>query len=73
MMDVKTKVAALLRGRPTKALIDDLVATNRVNDVNIPMVRGWLLDELERRDPEAFSAWIDGDAEDDGLYAAYGV
>lgn len=23
------------------------------------MVRGWVMDELERRDPEAFEAWLD--------------
>ncbi len=23
------------------------------------MVRGWIMDELEKRDPEAFGAWLD--------------
>lgn len=30
----------------------------------IAIVRGWLMDEIERRNPEAFNAWLDGDAKD---------
>jgi hypothetical protein len=26
------------------------------------MVRGWLMDELERRNFSAFDAWLEGDA-----------
>ena len=29
------------------------------NQEEIPMVRGWLMDELESRNQEAFDAWID--------------
>ena len=29
--------------------------------VELAITRGWLMDELERRDPEAFARWLDND------------
>jgi hypothetical protein len=43
-------------------LIEAFEATDSRNDAEIPTVRGWMMDEMERRNPEAFAAWIDGDA-----------
>lgn len=43
----------------------EMTTTN--SDHNIPAVRGWLMDEIERRFPEAFEKWLDGDAEDGAL------
>ena len=34
-------------------------------DTNIYTVRGWLMAELERRNPEAFDAWLDSETCDD--------
>ena len=31
------------------------------------MVRGWMMDEFERRNPEGFNAWMEGPAEDDDM------
>lgn len=42
------------------------LTTNNPNEY-IPVVRGWLMDELESRYPEAFDKWMDGDAEDADL------
>jgi hypothetical protein len=33
------------------------------------LMRGWLMDEIERRYPEAFNAWLDSDAYDGELRA----
>lgn len=38
-----------------------------MNDENIPTVRGWIMDEIEKRNPAAFDAWLEGDAEDASL------
>lgn len=43
----------------------EMTTTN--SDHNIPAVRGWLMDEIERRFPEAFEKWLDSDAEDGAL------
>lgn len=31
------------------------------------IIRGWLMDEIERRYPDAFNAWLDNDAYDGEL------
>lgn len=48
-------------------LLDEWELTSTVNDPEVYTVRGWLMDEFERRNPEAFNEWLDGDAEDDTL------
>ena len=53
----RMKVAA----RKTKDLIRDFILTGHISDPNIPTVRGWIMDELEKRDPEAYEAWLDDD------------
>ena len=62
-----TKAQEILRKRSTKELIRDFLATNLINDPDIYTVRGWIMDELERRDPEAYAAWIDGPGRDEDL------
>ena len=65
------KAATKLRSRSTRALITDFVLTGAVNDPYIPTVRGWIMDELESRNPEAFAAWLDSETDDDGLFAYF--
>lgn len=48
-------------------LLDEWELTSSVNSPEVYTVRGWLMDELESRNPEAFNEWLDGDAEDDTL------
>ena len=45
----------------TNEIIATFILTDTNNDPNIPTVRGWLMDELEARNPEAFAAWLDSD------------
>jgi len=53
------KAKLMISHRSTANLIDDFILTSAVDDANIPTVRGWIMDELESRNPEAFAAWID--------------
>ena len=48
-------------------LLDEWELTSSVNSPEVYTVRGWLMDEFERRNPEAFNEWLDGDAADDTL------
>jgi len=41
-------------------------------DRAVSMVRGWIMDELETRDPEAFGAWMD-DFDSPLPHSFYGV
>lgn len=56
-----------LKHYSTERLLDLWEMTTTNSDHNIPAVRGWLMDEIERRFPEAFEKWLDGDAEDSEL------
>lgn len=75
------KAAAILKTRTTKQLIDDLILTgaqmHATKDAekftNLATVRGWIMDELEEQNPEAFEKWIDAYDEDEDLRKYYGV
>ena len=56
-----------LQMRPLKDLIRDFILTGSIHDPHIPTVRGWIMDELERRNPEAYDAWLEGPARDEDL------
>lgn len=58
-MTATEKAKILIQGRSTENLIADFELTDVINDENIPTVRGWIMDELEKRNPEAFDKWID--------------
>lgn len=46
---------------PTDKLLDLWETTTYIDDPYIPTVRGWLMDEFEKRCPDAFAAWMDTD------------
>ena len=50
---------AIIKEKTTAQLIEIFIETGRVNNPYMPTVRGWIMDELEARDPEAFEAWLD--------------
>jgi hypothetical protein len=59
-MNAPTKANELLKNRSTDDLIVDFETTNdQTMTVELGMVRGWIMDELETRDPAAFDKWID--------------
>lgn len=53
------KARKLVAGRTTEQLITDFELTEKSKDPYIYIVRGWLMDELEKRDAAAFEKWID--------------
>lgn len=60
------KAAAVLKTMTTRQLIDTFIVSGIQieaghHDSNLYTVRGWLIDELERRDPDAFDAWMESD------------
>ena len=54
-------VSEKLKELTTSQLIEAFIMTGTNNDSNIPTVRGWIMDELERRNAEAFNAWLDSE------------
>lgn len=63
----------IIENMSTSQLIEVFVMTGSIENENVYTVRGWLMDELEKRNPEAFDAWLDSTAEDEGLKKYYGV
>lgn len=54
------KAKRMLAKRTMAQLIADWELTERMeNSPELFVTRGWLMDEFERRDPEAFDAWIE--------------
>lgn len=53
---------------PLLQLLDLWGKTTTNNSPYIYTVRGWLMEELEKREPDRFNKWMDADApEDDDL------
>ena len=55
-----SKLETLFAKMTTKGLVDAFVMTDGQHGDEIPTVRGWIMDELEKRHPAAFEAWMDG-------------
>lgn len=52
----------MLESRTTKSLCEMFEATNGENGNDLlqdAKVRGWIMDELEKRDAEAYDRWMD--------------
>lgn len=46
-------------------------STEHLEDPQCPTIRGWLMDEIERRYPVDFNAWLDQDAPEDSQLRHY--
>lgn len=54
------KVKTLMASRSMEDLVKDFEVTEEMQtSCELAEVRGWIMDELERRDEEAFWRWID--------------
>lgn len=67
MTTAEMKARKMISNLSLNTLLDQWELTSIVNDEHIPTVRGWLMDELEKRNPEAFDRWLDSEAEDETL------
>jgi len=45
----------------TKQLCEAFTLTNNNHSEEIPVVRGWIMDELESRNSDSFDLWMDAD------------
>lgn len=69
--DEKNKPAAemksikMLEGMTTEQLLDQFELTTNMKGQHVPTIRGWYMDEIEKRHPEAFDKWLDEDWPED--------
>lgn len=68
MTKAEIKARAIIAAQSTARLIEQFELTELVNDSSIYTVRGWLMDELETRNPAAFDNWIDSEDESPRAY-----
>ena len=70
-MKAEEKAKALISKLSLEELLVQWELTSVTNDENIPTVRGWLMDELEKRNPEGFNAWLESDLAEDSELRNY--
>ena len=60
--ETRCKTPDHIKNASTKKLLElwDLTE-NMKHSQELAIVRGWLMDELEARDPEGFDAWMDSE------------
>ena len=62
MTTAEEKARARLAARTTEQLVLDWELTEALPMTpELPVVRGWIMDEFQRRNPEAYEAWSDDD------------
>lgn len=65
MTNAEKQAKELLENATLTDLLDEWELTSNIRTPEIATVRGWLMDELESRNPEAFNAWLDQDEPED--------
>lgn len=57
---LEAQARALLARRATYDLVGDFELTDTMPMTpGLPFARGWIMDELEARDPQAFNTWME--------------
>lgn len=62
------KARAVLAAKSTAELIKIFEQTTARKGQGVYMLRGWLMDEIEKRDPVGFNAWLERYADDNALF-----
>lgn len=71
MTGAERKARALLKSMSTECLLQQWELTTENNEPEIFTVRGWIMDEIEERHPEAFNAWLESKNCEDAELANY--
>ena len=53
------KARALAKAQTLENLVEAFELTDGIHNLDVSTVRGWLMAELEARNPEAFEKWLD--------------
>lgn len=65
MIPAEKRARGLISNLTLDQLLDEWELTTNIRTSECAMVRGWLMDELESRNPEAFDKWLDQDEPND--------
>lgn len=61
MTYTEKKAREMISNLTLPELLDEWELTLNINTAEIHIVRGWLMDELEKRNPVAFDKWLESD------------
>jgi hypothetical protein len=67
MTTAEQNVREMISNLTLAELLDEWELTSKIDNPEIYTVRGWLMDELESRNPEAFNKWLDQDEPTDEM------
>lgn len=62
---MKGTALEMLKTYSLEKLVELWDLTENMNGPEVPVVRGWLMDEIEKRNPDGFDAWLDQDFPED--------
>ena len=65
MTELLKKAQDLLKAQTIEQLVTQFELTETQNLKHTPMVRGWLMDEMNERNPEGFNNWLESETCDD--------
>lgn len=71
MTKAEQKAIKMISNLPLEKLLDQWELTTHINNPEISIVRGWLMDELEKRNSEAFNKWLDNEFPEDSDLRSY--
>lgn len=58
----------MIAKKTMRELVELFNVTTKMSDKNISTVRGWIMDEIEKRNPIGFDKWLDSeDCADENL------
>ena len=61
MKAAEQRARRMIAGLSTKKIVEQFELTETMRDPYIPTVRGWYMDELEKRNQKAFDEWLDSE------------
>jgi len=70
-MKAEERAKAMISKLSLEELLTQWELTSEIKNENIPTVRGWLMDELEKRNPEGYEAWLDSELAEDSELRNY--
>mgnify|MGYP007046739609 CR=1 FL=1 len=65
--EAEQKAINMVAALSTEQLLDQWEATSAMTDLEAPILRGWFMDELEKRFPDQFDKWLDSECRDEEL------
>lgn len=71
MESAEMKARKMIEEMDTARLLDQFELTSDMDGEHVSTVRGWLMDEIEKRYPVAFDKWLDEDMPEDADLRKY--